>query len=151
MCLTLSKKFYFILLFWMWYKITHRIESKFEIEDVVVENDTRIRRIIESQFLKFTLHQHVSSDTVISNRCLAVDHWKRFLLWYTSQSSQLFIWRLISNEQFTTWAINLHKYWKRLNLLNEECFKQVIEDDQNDQEKESKFDKELQWSNRCNW
>ncbi len=27
MCLTLSKKFYFILLFWVRYKITHRIES----------------------------------------------------------------------------------------------------------------------------
>ncbi len=51
MCLTLSKKFYLIMLSWVRYKITHRIESKFEIEDVVVENDTRIRRIIESQSL----------------------------------------------------------------------------------------------------
>ncbi len=150
MCLTISKKFYLILLFWVRYKITHRIESKLEIEDVVVENDTRIRRVIESQFLKFILHQHVSSDAATSNRCLAVDHWKRFLLWHTSQSSQLSIWRSISNEQFTTWAINLHRYWERFNLLNEECFRQAIENDQNDQEKESKFDKELQWSDRCN-
>ncbi len=150
MCLTISKKFYLILLFWVRYKITHRIESKLEIEDVVVENDTRIRRVIESQFLKFILHQHVSSDAATSNRCLAVDDCKRFLLWHTSQSSQLSIWRSISNEQFTTWAINLHRYWERFNLLNEECFRQAIENDQNDQEKESKFDKELQWSDRCN-
>ncbi len=30
MCLTLSKKFYLIMLFWVRYKITHRIESEFE-------------------------------------------------------------------------------------------------------------------------
>jgi hypothetical protein len=51
MCLTLSKKFYIILLFWVRYKITHRIESKFEIEDVDIENDTRIRRITDSAFI----------------------------------------------------------------------------------------------------
>jgi hypothetical protein len=30
MCLTLSKKFYLIMLFWVRYKITHRIESELE-------------------------------------------------------------------------------------------------------------------------
>jgi hypothetical protein len=30
MCLTLSKKFYLIVLFWVKYKIIHRIESEFE-------------------------------------------------------------------------------------------------------------------------
>ncbi len=51
MCLTLSKKFYIILLFWVRYKITHRIKFKFEIEDVDIENDTRIRRITDSAFI----------------------------------------------------------------------------------------------------
>jgi hypothetical protein len=51
MCLTLSKKFYIILLFWVRYKITHQIESKFEIEDVDIENDIRIKRIIDSAFI----------------------------------------------------------------------------------------------------
>jgi hypothetical protein len=50
MCLTLSKKFYLIMLFWVRYKITHRIESKLEIEDVVVEDENWIRRIVESRF-----------------------------------------------------------------------------------------------------
>jgi hypothetical protein len=86
MCLTLSKKFHFIMLFWVRYKITRRIESKLEIEDVVVEDDTRTRRIIESQFLKLILHQqHVSSDAVI--RRISVDHWERHLLECTRESS----------------------------------------------------------------
>jgi hypothetical protein len=86
MCLTLSKKFYFIMLFWVRYKITHRIESKLEIEDVVVEDDIRIRRIIESQFLKLTLHQqHVSFDAIIKR--ISVDHWERHLFECTRELS----------------------------------------------------------------
>jgi hypothetical protein len=74
------------MLFWVRYKITHRIESKFEIEDVVVENDTRIRKIIESQFLKFILHQqHVSHNAVIKR--ISIDHWERHLFEYTRESS----------------------------------------------------------------
>jgi hypothetical protein len=71
MCLTLSKKFYIILLFWMRYKITHRIESKFEIEDVDIENDTRIRRIIDSAFIMSremqSLRIAVASQSIIEN------------------------------------------------------------------------------------
>jgi hypothetical protein len=135
MCLTLSKKFYLILLFWVRYKITRWNRRRY--------SNSKNRWIS-------TLRQHVSSNTAISNRCLAVDHWKRLLFRHTSQSSQLSVWRSISNKQFTAWAINLHKYWRRLNLLNEKCFKWIIENDQDDQRKESKFDEELQWLSRCN-
>jgi hypothetical protein len=135
MCLTLSKKFYFILLFWVRYKIIHWNRKRY------LNSKNRWISI---------LRQHVSSDAAISNRCIAVNHWKRFLLWYTSQSSKFSIWRSISNKQFAAWTINLSKYWERLNLLNKKCSRQAIENDQDDQEKESKFNEELQRLNRCN-
>jgi hypothetical protein len=71
MCLTLSKKLYIILLFWVRYKITHRIESKLEIEDVVIENNTQIKRIIDFAFIMSremqSLRIAVASQSITEN------------------------------------------------------------------------------------
>jgi hypothetical protein len=82
MCLTLSKKFYLIMLFWVRYKITHRIEFRIRKNVVVVEDRRQIsilenRKILHSSCLVRcnhfeSLHRSRSLRTLSIRMCAQI-------------------------------------------------------------------------------
>jgi hypothetical protein len=109
-------------------KIQNHSSNRIWVRNVVVIESRDRDRSRFSRNRKFCIH-HVSWDAVTSNRCIAVNHWERYLLEFTRESSQLHVQYSAHHRKFTAWEFDFYWHFEEFDLLNHQWFNSRAEND----------------------